>query len=64
MDDRAQTEDRIHRPGQTAQKCTYIDFLARGTLDERVYTVLQEKKDLLDYMRGKTAGEFLGGGRK
>ena len=63
MDDRAQTEDRIHRPGQTAEKCTYIDFLAKGTLDERVYTVLQEKKDLLEYMRGKRVDEFLGGGK-
>jgi len=59
--DRAQTEDRIHRPGTTAEKCTYVDFLCRGTIDERVYDILLSKKDLLEYMRGKSFSEFLGG---
>jgi len=56
--DRAQTEDRIHRPGQE-HACTYVDFIAEGTVDERIYEVLLQKKDLLDYMRGKSFAEFL-----
>jgi len=56
--DRAQTEDRIHRQGQE-RVCTYVDFIAEGTIDERIYEVLLQKKDLLDYMRGKSFAEFL-----
>lgn len=56
--DRAQMEDRIHRPGQE-HACTYVDFLAAGTVDERIYEVLLQKKDLLDYMRGKSFQEFV-----
>ena len=60
LDTREQLEDRIHRDGQTATSVTYRDFIAKGTIDERVYEVLREKKELLEYMRETEIGEFYG----
>lgn len=57
--DRSQAEDRIHRPGQES-RCSYVDFLCTGTIDERIYEVLLQKKDLLEYMRGRSFREFIG----
>jgi SNF2 family DNA or RNA helicase len=61
FDKREQTEGRIHRAGSVAEKVVYVDFLIPSTIDERVYSVLREKRDLLDYMRSVKLGEFLGG---
>lgn len=58
---REQTEGRVHRAGQKSDRCVFVDFIARGSIDERIYAVLREKRDLLEYMRGQTIGEFLGG---
>lgn len=48
---RAQSEDRIHRFGQSLP-CTYGDIIAKGTIDERILRVVQAKReiaaDLLD----------------
>ena len=44
--DREQAESRIHRAGQTAQNCTYIDVVARDTIDERVLRILKKKESL------------------
>jgi len=63
LDTREQLEDRIHRDGQQSKHIVYRDFIAKGTIDERVLTVLREKKELLDYMREANIGEFLGGTR-
>lgn len=60
LDTREQLEDRIHRDGQTSPHIVYRDFIAKGTVDERVLTVLREKKELLDYMREADIGEFYG----
>lgn len=46
-DVRQQTEDRIHRIGQT-NKCLYIDVLSRGSIDVEIRKLLQEKKKLSD----------------
>lgn len=42
---RAQSEDRIHRIGQTAQSVMYYDIVAEGTVDERILAVLKSKQD-------------------
>ena len=43
LDDRSQIEDRIHRHGQTADSCLYVDIW--GTpLDHRVTQALQAKE--------------------
>lgn len=44
--DREQAESRIHRAGQTAQNCTYIDVVARDTIDEKVLKILKKKESL------------------
>lgn len=60
FDNRAQVEDRIHRDGQQSTTVLYKDVICKNTIDERVIDVLLMKKDLLDYMRDKSPGEFLG----
>lgn len=44
--DREQAESRIHRQGQKAQNCTYIDVVARGMIDEKVLKILKHKESL------------------
>lgn len=44
--DREQAEGRIHRSGQKAQNCTYIDVVARDSIDERVLKILKRKENL------------------
>ena len=60
MEEREQVEDRIHRDGQRSATVVYKDIIARNTIDEKVLSVLKSKRDLLDYMRGKSIHEFLG----
>ena len=60
MEEREQVEDRIHRDGQRSSSVLYKDIVAKNTIDEKVLSVLKQKKDLLEYMRGKTIREFLG----
>jgi len=49
--DRVQCEDRTHRIGQT-NNVTYIDVLARGTIDERIHKVLKKKESLSAMVTG------------
>lgn len=44
---RNQSEDRAHRIGQT-DRVTYIDIVARGTIDEKILKALRSKKDLAE----------------
>lgn len=61
FDERAQMEDRIHRDGQKSDTVLYKEIIMRDTVDEKVLDVLRADKDLLEYMRDKTIGAFLGG---
>ena len=45
LDTRTQVEDRIHRRGQKAENCIYVD-LCGSELDRRVVRALQKKEDL------------------
>jgi hypothetical protein len=45
LDDRSQIEDRIHRHGQTAESCLYVDLWGTD-LDRRVTKALQDKEDM------------------
>jgi SWI/SNF-related matrix-associated actin-dependent regulator 1 of chromatin subfamily A len=48
-----QAEDRAHRIGQTNNvMCTY--FLGQDTIDERVFQLIQEKKDVSNAITGGT----------
>jgi len=44
--DREQAESRIHRQGQLAKNCTYIDLVCRNTIDEAVLKILKKKESL------------------
>jgi SNF2 family DNA or RNA helicase len=48
---RLQSEDRAHRIGQH-HNVTYIDIIARGTLDEKVVEALRDKKNIADLITG------------
>lgn len=43
---RLQAEDRIHRIGQIGESCTYIDIVAKDTIDEHVIKALQGKSEV------------------
>jgi len=45
LNQRLQAEDRTHRIGQKS-KVTYVDLLAKGTIDEVIYKLLRDKKEL------------------
>lgn len=45
LEKRLQSEDRAHRIGQTSS-VTYIDMVARGTVDEKVIAALKAKEQL------------------
>ena len=44
-EERNQAISRIHRKGQT-KNCTYIDIVARDTIDDRVLKILKKKESL------------------
>lgn len=47
LQDRLQSEDRTHRAGQL-QKVTYIDILAKNTIDQGIVKILKQKKNVAD----------------
>ena len=46
--DDLQSQDRLHRPGQTAEQVTIIDLISEGTVEERLHEVLQTKAEGLE----------------
>jgi SNF2 family DNA or RNA helicase len=58
LDQRAQSEARIHRNGQI-HPCTYKDIVIPYTIDERVLEVLKGKRILSEYFMDKEIKEFL-----
>ncbi len=59
LEDRLQSEDRIHRAGQK-ESCTYIDLVMKGSVDERVRDALRNKTSLSEYFASHSLDEFLG----
>lgn len=49
---REQAEDRIHRNGQEAEKLTYLDVYAEGTIDEYIMSMLHAKKEICQEVTG------------
>ena len=47
LEHRLQSEDRAHRIGQD-KKVTYIDLIARGTVDEKIFKALRAKKNIAE----------------
>lgn len=55
---RQQSEDRCHRIGQK-NSVTYIDLVAKGTIDEKIRAALVEKKDIAGLVTGDKLKELL-----
>ena len=58
-----QSRARTRRPGQQSDTVTYIHLIARGTVEERVYKALSNKRNAIDYMKelvlnGQRIGEL------
>lgn len=58
LETRLQSEDRNHRIGQT-RSVTYVDLRAPGTIDDKIVSILQSKKDIADEMTGDGWKRFL-----
>lgn len=58
LEQRAQSEDRNHRKGQT-KKVTYVDLIARGTVDEKIVSALRKKINMATMITGENYREWL-----
>lgn len=58
LETRLQSEDRAHRGGQT-KSVTYVDLVARDTLDYRVHSVLRGKKNLANLVNGDNFTQWI-----
>lgn len=58
LQDRLQSEDRTHRAGQI-NKVTYIDILAKNTIDVGIRKILKEKKNIADIVTRDNLREML-----
>lgn len=61
---RIQAEERLHRPGQTNEKVSYIDLIAvtregNKTIDHTVLKALEKKQNLSDAVLGQTMEDVL-----
>lgn len=59
LEHRVQSEDRIHRDGQTELCCTYVDLIVRGSVDERIIDVLSDKLDMAARVMGEDFREWV-----
>lgn len=59
LEKRAQSEDRAHRGGQTADRVTYVDLVTPGTVDERIIEALRKKIDIAAAIVGDGYREWL-----
>lgn len=58
LEDRIQVEARIYRSGQK-QRCIYLDYVMKDTIDMKVYAALKQKKQLADYIRDTSVKDML-----
>ena len=58
LEERQQSEDRAHRHGQE-KEVTYVDLIAKGTIDEFVVKSLKNKHKLSAQTLGEAAVKFL-----
>lgn len=59
LEKRAQSEDRAHRAGQTADRVLYVDLCSPGTVDERIIDALRKKINLAAEITGDNFKEWL-----
>lgn len=58
LEHRLQSEDRVHRVGQT-RSCTYVDLIAAGTVEEKIVAALRTKRRVSDAVEGDGARAWL-----
>jgi SNF2 family DNA or RNA helicase len=58
LESRLQSEDRAHRIGQT-EHVTYLDMVAKDTLDEKLVHVLRSKRQLADLITQDNIRDWL-----
>jgi len=58
LEHRVQSEDRTHRHGQT-KSVTYVDLVARGTVDEKILQALRNKINLSAQITGANWREWV-----
>lgn len=58
LEDRIQVEARIYRAGQQ-NKCIYLDYVMKDTIDMKIYAALKQKKQLADYIRDTSVEDML-----
>lgn len=49
-----QSSARLHRPGQT-RPVMYYHFIGRNTVEEKVFKLIEDKKNVIDYINDLTA---------
>jgi SNF2 family DNA or RNA helicase len=58
LEKRIQSEDRVHRIGQT-NKVTYIDLISEGTVDEKIVQSLRSKIDIATEVMGEQVKQWV-----
>lgn len=58
LEKRLQSEDRAHRIGQT-KSVTYVDIVARGTIDEHIVEALRNKINIATQVMGEEIRKWL-----
>lgn len=58
LEHRSQSEDRAHRDGQT-NRVTYVDLIARETVDEKTVQALRKKINMATAITGENYREWL-----
>lgn len=58
LEKRWQSEDRLHRKGQT-KKVTIVDLICPGTVDEKIVKALRKKIDMSTVITGENYKEWL-----
>jgi len=58
LEKRLQSEDRAHRIGQK-RSVTYVDLIARNTIDEKIVQALRDKIDIATQVLGEEAKQWL-----
>lgn len=59
LDNRMQSEDRIHRIGQKKANVVYIDIVSPDTIDEKIVNALRNKMELSAKVLGEVAPDWL-----
>lgn len=58
LEKRAQSEDRAHRGGQT-KRVTYVDLVAKNTVDEKILRALRDKINVASAVTGDNYREWI-----